>query len=79
MAEVKLRYNPDAEEVELVVDNEVALTSGTDVFHSWVEDFNEKHKPVVPEPVVEEKTVDVTPEEPTSEEVAEGVDKQDES
>ena len=62
MAEVKLRLNLDAEEVELVVDNEVALTSGSDVFRSWVDAHNEKHKPTIVEPVapvepVEEKVV----------------------
>lgn len=45
MAEIKLRYNSDSEEVELVVDGEVALASGNDVFVSWVADYNEKHKP----------------------------------
>jgi hypothetical protein len=67
VAELKLRLNLDAEEVELVVDGQVALSSGQDVFVSWVEAFNEKHKPVEPEaPVapatapVEEKVVDVT-------------------
>lgn len=53
MAEIKLRYNPEAEEVELVVDEEVTLTSGADVFESWVGSYNEAH-PV--EPVVEEET-----------------------
>lgn len=66
MAEVKLRYNNDADEVELTVDGEVALTSGSDVFESWVKAYNDKHKsvdePVVEEPVkvaepVEEKVV----------------------
>lgn len=65
MAEVKLRFNLDAEEVELVVDGQVALSSGKEVFENWVGAYNEKHKPVVePEPVkveapVEEKTVPV--------------------
>lgn len=71
MAEVKLRYNPEVEEVELVVDDEVALTSGKDVFESWVGAYNEKHPLPVPDPVVVEapvgeKKVDV--EEPVKEE-----------
>lgn len=55
MAEIKLRYNAESEEVELVVDGEVALASGNDVFVSWVEDYNEKHKTV--EAPVEEKEI----------------------
>lgn len=55
MANVALRFNLDAEEVELTVDGEVAMSSGQDVFHSWVGAFNEKHK-TVDEPV-EEKVV----------------------
>lgn len=51
MAEVKLRFNLDAEEVELVVDGQVALSSGKEVFASWVGAYNEKHKPVHVEPV----------------------------
>ncbi|MGB3945388.1 MAG: hypothetical protein WBK76_00970 [Candidatus Saccharimonadales bacterium] len=82
MAELKLRLNLDAEEVELVVDDEVALSSGKDVFVNWVEAYNEKHKPVeqpatAEEPVdverpVEEKVVEV--DEETVEEVSEVVD-----
>jgi hypothetical protein len=56
MAEVKLRLNLDAEEVELVVDGQVALSSGQEVFKSWVEAYNGKH-PL--EPVVVEKPVSV--------------------
>jgi hypothetical protein len=70
MAEVKLRLNLDSEEVELVVDGQVALTSGNDVFKNWVSAYNEKHKPVVVEAPVEEKEV--------SEEVATEVDKTEE-
>ena len=82
VAEVKLRYNPDAEEVELVVDDEVALTSGADVFQSWVEDYNEKHPVPVEEPVREEEPVTepVTPAQPVEEkEVVPEVDKTDET
>lgn len=43
MAELKLRLNLDAEEVELVVDGQVALSSGADVFSNWVEAYNAKH------------------------------------
>lgn len=76
MAEVKLRFNKETEEVELIVDDnpEPAMSSGADVFKSWVDYYNEKHKPVPPpEPVkpaepVEEKKVDV--EEPVKQEEA---------
>jgi hypothetical protein len=51
MAEVKLRLNLDAEEVELVVDGQVALSSGKDVLANWVQVLNEKNKPVHVEPV----------------------------
>lgn len=81
MAEVKLRLNLDAEEVELVVDGKVAISSGQDVFHSWVEAYNAKHNYVVgqsqeqqPATPVEEKVVDVTTAETVSEEVDEEVD-----
>lgn len=41
--EIKLRYNASAEEVELLVDDTVAATSGADVFKSWVDAYNEAH------------------------------------
>ena len=65
MAEVKLRLNLSNDEVELVVDGQVALSSGPEVFKNWVEAYNEKHKPAptVEEPV-EEKQVVVDPEPP---------------
>lgn len=56
-----MRFNIDAEEVELVVDGKVAISSGKDVFESWVSAYNEKHKPV--EKPVEEKKVDTSVEE----------------
>lgn len=52
MAEVKMRLNLNAMEVELVVDGQVALTSGQDVFLSWVEAANKLNPPPTPEPVV---------------------------
>jgi hypothetical protein len=45
MAEVKLRLNLDSEEVELVVDGQVALSSGQEVLTSWVDAINDKRKP----------------------------------
>jgi hypothetical protein len=56
VAELKLRLNLDAEEVELVVDGQVALSSGQDVFKSWVDAYNGKY-PL--EPVIVEKPVTV--------------------
>lgn len=44
MAELKLRLNLDKEEVELVVDGQVAFASGSEVFKNWVEAYNAKHK-----------------------------------
>lgn len=61
MAEIKLRFNLDNEEVELTVDGEVALASGQEVFRSWVSAYNDKHKKV-DEPV-EDKEVDLDEEE----------------
>jgi hypothetical protein len=55
MAEVKMRFNPDAGEVELVVDGEVALASGREEFQSWVAYENEQNPPAAPEPTEEEK------------------------
>lgn len=69
MPEIKLRYNETSEEVELIVDNEIALTSGTDVFVSWVEAYNEKHKPEEPE--IEEEVNEEVPEETEEEAPAE--------
>lgn len=58
MAQIGLRFNLDKEEVELTVDGEVALASGSDVFKSWVDAYSDKHKVAVDEPV-EEKDVDL--------------------
>lgn len=55
MAELRLRLNLDSEEVELVVDGQVALTSGSDVLASWVQAINDKHKPVEEEKKVAEE------------------------
>lgn len=74
MAEVKLRLNLDAEEVELVVDGQVALTSGAEVFRNWVGAYNDKHKPAHVEPVKVEAPVvtePVTVEVPVNENVVE--------
>jgi hypothetical protein len=67
---IVLRFNAESEEVELVVGDEVAGSSGKDEFKSWVEHYNEKHpevkviqEVVQPAPVVEEKVV-VEPEVP---------------
>lgn len=62
MAEIKLRYNATNEEVELVVDGEVAFGSGKETFESWVKAYNEVH-PLEPKVVevqapVEEKVVE---------------------
>ena len=56
MAEVKLRFNIDTEEVEFVVDDKVVVASGQDVFESWVNAYNAKHPPVIePQAPVEER------------------------
>ena len=43
MAEIKLRYNVTSEEVELLVDGEVAFGSGSETFKSWVDAYNNAH------------------------------------
>lgn len=55
--EIKLRYNPDDEVVELVVGDEVVGDSGKAEFESWVDAHNEAHpeKFADPEPTEEEK------------------------
>lgn len=71
MSELKMRLNLDAEEVELVVDGKVAFSSGSDVFRSWVNVYNDKHKPAPVEPVKVEAPVEevmVNPEAPVVEE-----------
>jgi len=74
MAEVRMRLNLDAGEVELVVDGQVALSSGPEVFANWVEAYNTKNKPVHVEPIKVEEPVVETPvkvEEPVAETVVE--------
>ena len=63
--ELKMRFNPETEEVETLVDGKVLVASGKETFASWVGWHNEKHKPTIAEPV-EEKHVDVN--EPVEEE-----------
>jgi len=73
--ELKMRFNPETEEVETLVDGKVLVSSGTEAFKSWVEWHNEKHtvaapveeKLVIVERPVEEPAVD--PQNPVSEEV----------
>lgn len=60
MPELKMKYNEATDEVEVLVDNEVLIASGAPEFKSWVDYYNEKHKPVVVESPVEEKQVVVT-------------------
>lgn len=67
MAEVRLRLNLDAEEVELVVDGKVATSTGPEVFKNWVDAYNEKHKPLEPEVVHEEHDKKVDVDEPVEE------------
>lgn len=55
MPEVKMRYNPDEGQVELVVDGEVAMSSGKEEFRSWVDYENEQNPPAPPEPSEEDK------------------------
>lgn len=61
MAEVKMRLNLNSLEVELVVDGVVALSSGSDVFQSWVEAANKLNPPAHVEPVKVEAPVPETP------------------
>lgn len=64
MAEIKLRLNLDRDEVELVVDNEVTMASGPDVFASWVKAYNDKHvvaPPAHTEPVKIDEPIPTTP------------------
>lgn len=57
--QVKLRYNPDSEVVELVVGDEVVGDSGADEFESWVNAYVEAHPDKwvapTPEPTEEER------------------------
>lgn len=83
--DVTFRFNPDADDVEIVAGDKVVDTVGSDVFASWVSAYNAKHGYVqrveVPEtgnttqePVAEEKAEEEAVEE-TTEEVA-GSDKE---
>lgn len=68
--DTKLRYNPDAGEVELVVGETVAMSSGKDVMDSWGKHWAEAneyvHKSEIPEvtPVTEPKENEVPPAKP---------------
>jgi hypothetical protein len=79
--ELKMRFNPETEEVETLVDGKVLVASGKEAFSSWVDWHNDKYKPTVEQPV-EEKVVNpdapvepevIDPETP----VEEGVDTAD--
>lgn len=78
--DTKLRYNPDAGEVELVVGEAVAMSSGKDVFESWAKHWADANgfvpkaevaepvKPAAPvEPKVEPTPDPVPPAEPVKE------------
>jgi len=54
--EIKMRFNPETDEVETLVDGKVLVSSGEDAFSSWANYYVEKHKPVT-EPVEEKKVV----------------------
>lgn len=73
MAEIRMRLNLDAEEVEVTVDGTVAISSGQDVFKSWVDAYNDKHKPAIVEPSAN-NVVDVTAAETVETSVEEPVD-----
>lgn len=76
--DVKLRFNADAGEVELVYGESVALSSGKDVFESWAKYWAEQNnyvpkpeEPVTPEPVVEPPAPEPPAPAPTPEPVVE--------
>jgi hypothetical protein len=60
VADIGLRFNLSTEEVELTVDGKVTMGSGQDVFQSWVNAYNEKHKPIVVDTPIEEPPVPLT-------------------
>jgi len=74
---ISLHYNDETQEVELKVGDEVVGSSGPDYFEHWAKLWAEKNgysKQVVSvETPVEEKVVEVTPEE--TPEASDGVDK----
>lgn len=55
--EIKMRFNPETDEVETLVDGKVLVSSGSDAFASWANYYVEKHK-TVEEPVEEKKVVE---------------------
>lgn len=50
--ELKMVFNDQTEEVEVLVDGEVLMASGVEEFKSWAEWHADKHKPEVVEPSV---------------------------
>lgn len=64
--DTKLRYNPEAGEVELVVGDSVAMASGKDVFDSWGKHWAEAngyvHESTIPEPKEETPVSEPAPE-----------------
>lgn len=60
MSEIKIRFNPETDEVELLLGDDVVDKVETEVVESWVTDYNERHGFVKPE----------EPAQPTEEEIA---------
>lgn len=48
MADLKIRFNSDNDDIEIVLDDKVIDTVGTEVVESWVTAYNEKHGFVKP-------------------------------
>lgn len=66
--DTKLRYNPETSEVELVVGEGVAMTSGKDVFESWAKHWAASNG-YVPKPDDPPAPVQPVPPTPEPEEV----------
>lgn len=49
MADLKIRFNLENDDIELVLNDEVIDTVGVEVVESWVNAYNEKHGFVKPE------------------------------
>ncbi len=67
MTDFRIRFNVDTEDVELVLDDKVVDTVGTEVVQSWMTAYNDKHgfakQPVQVEEVeTTEVTTDTTTE-----------------
>ena len=58
MADIRVKFNPDTDDVEIIVGDTLVGTVGPDLVQSWIMAYNDKHGFVKPELVVEETSTE---------------------